>query len=169
MFAHGVPGLMREFHNTSSELGAFVLSIYVLGFAFGPIFLAPLSKINGRQRIYYVGNSLFVAFSIACALSKILNVLIIMRLLGTCWYLSVFKHTSKHFYNSRCKRLATTTIIRLVAGAVLLLAGQKLYRTLGPGWGNSLLALIAFILVPIPWMLLVWGERLRKRFTIRNL
>jgi hypothetical protein len=65
--------------------------------------------------------------------------------------------------------LATNTIIRSVAGAVLPLAGQKLYMTLGLGWGNSLLALIAFILVPIPWILLVWGERLRKRFTIRNL
>lgn len=65
--------------------------------------------------------------------------------------------------------LATNTIIRSVAGAVLPLAGQKLYRTLGVGWGNSLLALIAFILVPIPWVLLVWGERLRKRFIIRNL
>lgn len=79
MFAPGVPGLMREFHNTSSELGAFVVSIYVLGFAFGPIFLAPLSEIYGRQPIYHIGNSLFVAFSIACALSKNLNVLIIMR------------------------------------------------------------------------------------------
>jgi MFS family permease len=79
MFAPGVPGLMREFHNTSSELSAFVVSIYVLGFAYGPIFLAPLSEIYGRQPIYHVGNSLFVAFSIACALSRNLNVLIMMR------------------------------------------------------------------------------------------
>jgi hypothetical protein len=57
MFAPGVPGLMREFHNTSSELGAFVVSIYVLGFAFGPIFLAPLSEIYGRQPTYHVGNN----------------------------------------------------------------------------------------------------------------
>jgi hypothetical protein len=65
--------------------------------------------------------------------------------------------------------LATNTIIRSVAGAVLPLAGQQLYRTMGLGWGNSLLAFVALILIPIPWVLLVWGERLRKRFTIRNL
>lgn len=59
--------------------------------------------------------------------------------------------------------LATNTIVRSVAGAVLPLASQQLYRTLGLGWRNSLLALIAFILVPIPWVLLVWGERLRNR------
>jgi hypothetical protein len=64
--------------------------------------------------------------------------------------------------------LATNTIVRSVAGAVLPLAGQQLYRTLGLGLGNSLLAFVALILVPIPWVLLVWGERLRNRFVIRN-
>jgi hypothetical protein len=39
--------------------------------------------------------------------------------------------------------LATNTIVRSVAAAVLPLAGQQLYRTLGLRWGNSLLALIA--------------------------
>ena len=53
-----------------------------------------------------------------------------------------------------------------VAGTVPPLAGQKLYRMLGLGWGNSLLALIAFVLIPIPWILSVWGKRLRKWFII---
>lgn len=37
MFAPGVPELMKEFHRDSVTLEGFVISIYVLGFAFGPL------------------------------------------------------------------------------------------------------------------------------------
>ncbi|KAL1969097.1 hypothetical protein VTN77DRAFT_351 [Rasamsonia byssochlamydoides] len=43
MFAPGVPQAMKEFHSTSTVLGTFVISVYVLGQAFGPLFTAPLS------------------------------------------------------------------------------------------------------------------------------
>jgi MFS family permease len=65
--------------------------------------------------------------------------------------------------------LAANTVIRSIMGAVLPLAGQKMYATLGLGWGNSLLAFVALALVPVPWILLKWGEPLRKRFEIKNL
>lgn len=65
--------------------------------------------------------------------------------------------------------LAANTVIRSVMGAVLPLAGQRMYGALGLGWGNSLLAFIALALVPVPFVLLKWGERLRKRFEIKNL
>jgi hypothetical protein len=45
---------------------------------------------------------------------------------------------------------------------VLPLGGQKLYSTLGYGWGNSLLAFIALGLTPLPVLLMRFGERLRK-------
>lgn len=65
--------------------------------------------------------------------------------------------------------LAANTVIRSIMGAVLPLAGQKMYKTLGLGWGNSLLAFVALALLPVPWALLKWGEGLRKRFEIKNL
>jgi len=37
MFAPGIPDIMKEFHSTSSLLEGFMLSVYVLGFAFGPL------------------------------------------------------------------------------------------------------------------------------------
>jgi MFS family permease len=51
MFAPGVPNLMAEFQSTNIELGTFVVSIYVLGFASGPMVLAPLSELYGRMPI----------------------------------------------------------------------------------------------------------------------
>ena len=49
MFAPGVPQLMSEFDSSNSVLASLVVSIYILGNAFGPIVLAPLS---GTQRVF---------------------------------------------------------------------------------------------------------------------
>ena len=57
MFAPGVPNLMAEFRSTNIELGTFVVSIYVLGFASGPMVLAPLSELYGRMPIVSVESS----------------------------------------------------------------------------------------------------------------
>jgi hypothetical protein len=65
--------------------------------------------------------------------------------------------------------LAANTVIRSIMGAVLPLAGQKMYIKLGLGWGNSLLAFVALGIVPVPWVILMYGERIRKRFEIKNL
>lgn len=81
MFAPGVPQLMREFHSTNVELASFVVSVYVLGFAVGPVFFAPLSEIYGRLYIYHVCNIGFIAFTVACALATNLNMLIGFRLM----------------------------------------------------------------------------------------
>ena len=58
--------------------------------------------------------------------------------------------------------MAASTVLRSLVGALLPLAGQKMYSTLGLGWGNSLLAFIALALCPIPWVFLKYGERIRK-------
>lgn len=82
MFAPGVPLLMREFDSTNSELAGFVVSVYVLGFALGPLALAPLSEIYGRLPLYHVCNIGFVAFTVACALATNLNMLIGFRFMA---------------------------------------------------------------------------------------
>ncbi|PNP46058.1 hypothetical protein TGAM01_v200351 [Trichoderma gamsii] len=79
MFAPGVPDLMMEFRSTSEELAAFCVSVYVLGFAAGPMFFAPLSEIYGRSIIYNITNVGFIVFVIACAKAPSLNALIVFR------------------------------------------------------------------------------------------
>ena len=58
--------------------------------------------------------------------------------------------------------IAAGTVLRSLVGALLPLAGQKMYDTLGLGWGNSLLAFIALAMCPAPWILYKYGERIRK-------
>ncbi|KAL2037035.1 hypothetical protein N7G274_010162 [Stereocaulon virgatum] len=88
MFAPGVPEAMLEFKSSNVTLASFVVSVYVLGYAFGPLVIAPLSEIYGRLPVYHVCNVLFVVFTIACAVSSNLNMLIGFRFLegtfGSC-------------------------------------------------------------------------------------
>ncbi|KAI5808427.1 major facilitator superfamily domain-containing protein [Pyronema omphalodes] len=50
MFAPGVGQLMQEFHSKNIELASFVVSIFLLGFAIGPLFLAPAIRALGNHR-----------------------------------------------------------------------------------------------------------------------
>lgn len=67
MFAPGVPDLMQEFRSSNEELGAFCVSVYVLGFAAGPMFFAPLSEIYGRSIIYNITNVGFIGKKSLCS------------------------------------------------------------------------------------------------------
>lgn len=84
MFAPGVPLLMEEFRSTNIELSSFVVSVYVLGFAIGPLFISPLSEMYGRFPLYHASNALFIIFTVACAVSSSLNMLIGFRFLAGC-------------------------------------------------------------------------------------
>lgn len=63
--------------------------------------------------------------------------------------------------------LSANTVIRSILGALLPLAGQQMYETLGVGWGNSLLAFIAVAFLPIPFMFYLWGEKIRTRYPLQ--
>lgn len=79
MLAPGVPQLLAEFGVTSDTESTFVVSIFVLGFAFGPLAIAPTSEIYGRNVVYHTCNSLFVVFTILCAIAKDINALLAYR------------------------------------------------------------------------------------------
>ena len=61
--------------------------------------------------------------------------------------------------------LAANAVLRSIFGAVLPLIGQRMYDTLGLGWGNSLLAFIALAMCPIPLLFYWYGEWIRLRWT----
>ncbi|KAF1930792.1 membrane transporter [Didymella exigua CBS 183.55] len=79
IFAPGIPFVNADFHNTSQLLGSFAVSVYILGFAVGPLFLSPLSEIYGRCIIMNMSNAFFCAFTLGCALAPNLGGLIAMR------------------------------------------------------------------------------------------
>jgi hypothetical protein len=58
---------------------------------------------------------------------------------------------------------AVNMAIRYIAGAFLPLAGPVMYQRLGYGWGNSLLAFLGIAFMPLPWVLVLYGEKIRTR------
>ncbi|KAI0479880.1 putative MFS multidrug transporter [Xylaria cf. heliscus] len=56
---------------------------------------------------------------------------------------------------------------RNVAGTFLPLAGPYLYRSLGLGWGNTVLGFIALALIPAPYFIAKYGSQLRLRYPIK--
>jgi hypothetical protein len=84
MFAPGVPDVMETFHSTDNMLEGFMVSVYVLGFAFGPLIFAPLSELYGRLPVYHTCNCFFVVFTIAAGLSSHMTMFIVFRFFMGC-------------------------------------------------------------------------------------
>ena len=84
MFAPGVPQVLSDFNSDDALLGSFVVSVYILGYATGPLIVAPLSECYGRKWVYHATNVLFVIFTVACAVASNLNMLIGFRFLAGC-------------------------------------------------------------------------------------
>ncbi|KZL69403.1 major facilitator superfamily protein [Colletotrichum tofieldiae] len=84
MFAPAVPDMMKEFRDDSSAMASLVVSVYVVGFALGPLICAPLSELYGRLYVYHVSNGLFLVFTVGCALSTQTGMFVAFRLLAGC-------------------------------------------------------------------------------------
>ncbi|TDZ17190.1 Efflux pump radE [Colletotrichum orbiculare MAFF 240422] len=82
MLAPAVPQIMAEFDTSSSTFATFSVSIFVLGFACGPLLLAPLSELYGRVVVYNAANAVFLAATAACALSRGEGMLLLFRFLS---------------------------------------------------------------------------------------
>lgn len=76
---------MSEFHNDKTPLADFVVSIYVLGFAVGPLRVGPTSELYERAIVYHICNIGFIICTIACAMSSNLSMLLAFRFLQGCF------------------------------------------------------------------------------------
>lgn len=85
MFAPAVPQVLKTFHTDSETIAEFVVSIYILGFAVGPLVISPLSEIYGRFRVYVVCNVMFIVFTIACAVASSMTQLVVFRFFAGCF------------------------------------------------------------------------------------
>ncbi|KAL7651478.1 hypothetical protein ACMYSQ_011193 [Aspergillus niger] len=84
MLAPAVPDVMRSLGSDNAELESFVVSIYVIGYALGPLIAAPMSEIYGRSIVYNVSNVLFLGATIGCALSTNVGMFLVFRLISGC-------------------------------------------------------------------------------------
>lgn len=84
MFAPGSQQLASEFNITKPIVATFTVTIYLLGFALGPVVIAPLSELYGRLWIYHCSSFFYFAFTLGCALSKNVAMFIVFRFICGC-------------------------------------------------------------------------------------
>ena len=97
MMAPGLPNLALKYGITSSTVLAMTLSIFLLSFAIGPLFLGPLSEMYGRvwvcptlfstisldsRQVLHIGNLIFLCLNLGCALAPNTGSFIAFRFLS---------------------------------------------------------------------------------------
>ncbi|KIM95135.1 hypothetical protein OIDMADRAFT_135050 [Oidiodendron maius Zn] len=73
-------GITAQFH-ISEEAAGLVITLFLLGYCFGPLFWAPLSEFYGRRYIFYISFTLYLAFNFLCAFANNFAALLIGRFL----------------------------------------------------------------------------------------
>lgn len=79
MVAPAISSLAAEFNVTDEVVSQLMLSIFVLAYAVGPLFLGPLSEIYGRTIVLQLANLFFLVFNIGCAVSQTKVQMIVCR------------------------------------------------------------------------------------------
>lgn len=82
MVAPALTSIAKEFNITNEVEIQLTLSIFVLAFAIGPLFLGPLSEIYGRVPVLQLSNLFYLIFNIACGVSRSKGQMIAFRFLS---------------------------------------------------------------------------------------
>lgn len=70
------------------------------------------------------------------------------------------------FLSTAASAVAALVFMRSIFGAFLPLIGPNIYKSLGLGWGNTLLGFLALAVTPVPFAFLKWGGTIRKRWPV---
>jgi DHA1 family multidrug resistance protein-like MFS transporter len=76
----GPNGIAEHFH-VSVEAAGLVITLFLLGYCFGPLFWAPLSEFFGRRWIFYISFTLYLIFNFLCAWAPNFGALLVGRFL----------------------------------------------------------------------------------------
>lgn len=70
MVAPALTAISAEFNITNTAQQELVLSIFVLAYAIGPLFLGPLSELYGRVRVLQCANAFYFVWNLACGFAQ---------------------------------------------------------------------------------------------------
>jgi MFS family permease len=74
--------ISESFVITNFAVSQISYSVFVLGYAFGPLFLSPLSEIYGRSRLLQLANLFYLIFNTVAGFSRNTGELIAFRFLS---------------------------------------------------------------------------------------
>ncbi|MCJ1360589.1 MAG: MFS siderochrome iron transporter 1 [Icmadophila ericetorum] len=77
-YTGGIEQIIEQF-GASDEIVTLGVSLFVLGFAIGPLLWAPLSELYGRQILFFITYGMLTAFNAGAADSQNIQTLIVLR------------------------------------------------------------------------------------------
>ncbi|GAB1313141.1 Fluconazole resistance protein [Madurella fahalii] len=150
IFSAATRAVGAEF-GVSSDVSLLGVSFYVLGFATGPTFWAPLSELKGRRLPLVASMFGFSIFNIACAVAKDLQTVLIARFFagffGAC-PLAVVAAVFSDMFDNRTRGIAITVFSMTVFTGPLLapfIGGFIVDSYLGWRWTAYIVAFMGFL------------------------
>jgi len=157
MFAPGETDVLAEFHSSDETLGSFLVSIFILGYVVGPLFIAPLSEIYGRLPVYRICNTVFLVFNIACAVTQTLPQLFVFRFLagvaGSCPITLGSATVSDMIEKERRAGIMAIWAMGPIMGPIVgPLAGSFVCARLGWRWVFWIITIAVCLLFALPYL-----------------
>ena len=151
IFSAATRPVAAHFH-VGTEVGILGVSLYVLGFATGPLLWAPLSELRGRKLPLTIAMFGFSIFSIATAVAKDLQTVLLGRFFGGVFAscpLAVVAAVFSDMFDNRTRGLAITVFSMTVFSGPLLapfIGGFIVINVhMGWRWTEYIAALMGFL------------------------
>lgn len=151
IFSAATVAVVLQFH-VSTEVGLLGLSLYVLGFATGPILWAPLSELRGRKLPLQISMFGFSVFSIGAATGKDLQTVLLCRFFSGVFSscpLAVVAAVFSDMFDNRTRGLAITVFSMTVFTGPLLAPFIGGFTVMNPNlgwrWTEYFVAIMGFL------------------------
>lgn len=154
LLAPAITFLSDDFGETGVTVSSLAVTIYLLGYAVGPLLLSPLSEIYGRHVVLVFANIFFSFWLIGCALAPNLASLIVFRFLagiGGSGCLTVGGGIISDMIPIDERGLAITVwmVGPLIGPSVGPICGAFTAETIGWRWGNWIVLIPSAVVIVI--------------------
>jgi multidrug resistance protein len=150
ILAPAIRFIIADFGTDDLTVGSLPVTIYLLGYTVGPLFLSPLSEIYGRHLVLTTANCFFLVWLIACAVAPSLPALIVFRFfagIGGSGCMTIGGGVISDMIHIHQRGLALTLWIMgpLFGPSIGPLVGAFIAETIGWRWSNWIVLIPAAI------------------------
>ncbi|CAE6526256.1 unnamed protein product [Rhizoctonia solani] len=171
MIAPGLPEIAHAFGITNSTVAALTLSIFILAYAIGPLFITPLSEVYGRSWPLHISNIFFLVFNLACAYAPNTASMIIFRFLagiGGSAPLTIGAGSIADLFHERDRAVAMSlfSLGPLMGPIIGPVAGGFITQDIGYKWVFKIISIAAgaATIFGIPLLQETYAPILRRRY-----
>ncbi|QRW24297.1 major facilitator superfamily transporter [Rhizoctonia solani] len=171
MIAPGLPEIAHAFGITNSTVAALTLSIFILAYAIGPLFVTPLSEVYGRSWPLHLSNIFFLVFNLACAWAPDTASLIVFRFfagIGGSAPLTIGAGSIADLFHERDRAVAMSlfSLGPLMGPIIGPIAGGFITQNVGYPWVFKIISIVAGIatIFGIPLLQETYAPVLKRRY-----